>query len=90
MQFVWDEAKRQTNLDLHQVHFEEVYEFDWDTAQISPTYPSRTGRQRLIATGWLHDDLVTIIISPLGTEGYSVISMRSASRKERRAYEERQ
>lgn len=90
MKFVWDEPKRRGNIELHQMDFEDVYEFDWDGAQITPTYPSQTGRQRLIATGWLHGELVTIIISPLGTEGYAVVSMRSASRKERRGYEERQ
>jgi uncharacterized DUF497 family protein len=51
MRFVWDDSKRQRDLEIHRMDFEDVYEFDWERAQVTPTYPSRTGRPRLIATG---------------------------------------
>lgn len=88
MQFIWDETKRKTNLRIHQMDFEDVYDFEWETARIAPTYPSRTGRKRQLATGWLRGEMVTIIISALGTEAYSIVSLRSASIKERKDYEE--
>lgn len=87
-EFQWDDSKRQSNLELHGFDFADVYLFEWDEADISPTYPSRTGRSRLQATGLLFNDLVTIVFSPLGTEAYSIVSMRRASRKERRRYEQ--
>lgn len=63
-----------------QGHFEE--------AMIRASYPGPDGRPRFIAIGPLDDRLVTVVFSPLGTEGFSLISLRPASRKERRLYEQ--
>jgi uncharacterized DUF497 family protein len=89
IRLIWDESKRDRNHQLHGYRFEDAYDFDWDDALIIAAYPSRTGRRRLRATGWLGDTLVTIIFSPLGTEAYSIISMRNAGRKEQDEYANR-
>jgi uncharacterized DUF497 family protein len=47
-------------------------------------HPGTNRRPRYRAIGWLGDELVTVVFSPLGTEAISVISMRAASRKERK------
>ncbi len=87
MRLVWDESKRERNLRVHGFDFEAAYDFWWDDALIVATYAGKGGRRRLRATGQLGDRLVTIVFSPLGTEAYSIISMRPAGRQERREYE---
>ena len=56
------------------------------TAQIKVSYSSVDGRQRLVATSFLDGSLVTLVFSLLGTEAISLISLRTASRSERRLY----
>lgn len=86
--FEWDEVKRDSNLELHGLDFADAHLFEWEGAHISQTYASRTGRRRLQATGLFFGQVITIVFSPLGTEAYSIVSMRHASRKERRRYEQ--
>jgi uncharacterized protein len=48
---------------------------------------SRAGdRPRFRAIGRLRNDVVSLVFSPLGTEAVSVISLRPASRAERKLY----
>jgi uncharacterized DUF497 family protein len=88
MRIVWDEPKRQQNIKDHGFDFALAIEFDWVRAIVKQTYPSSTGRARFIATGLLRGDLFTIVFSPLGREAISVISLRRASRRERKIYEQ--
>ena len=48
----------------------------------SVTVPAKLGRQ--IAVGRHHSGIILVVFVVLGTEGLSVVSMRTASRKERR------
>jgi uncharacterized DUF497 family protein len=89
MKLTWDDDKYERSLLKHKLDFEDAYEFGWDAADIKGTYPSRTGRARFKATGWLGQRMITIVFSLLGTEAYSLVSMRPASRKERDAYAKR-
>jgi uncharacterized DUF497 family protein len=86
--FVWDDIKRQRNISLHGLDFATAAEkFQFLDALIEPSHPARDGRPRFTAIGPLDDDLITIVFSPpLGTEAISIISMRRASRKERKRY----
>lgn len=86
---VWDEPKRRRNVETHGLDFVDARDrFVWDGALILPTYPSRHGTPRFAATGYLDGDLVTLVFAPLGTEALSFISLRPASRRERRGYDE--
>ena len=77
------------NLRVHGLDFADARDrFDWETALVLPTYASRLGGSRFVATGFLGDDLVTLVFSPLGSEAISAISLRPASNKERRRYEQ--
>ena len=87
MKIVWDEPKRRTNLATHGFDLADAESFDWDTALIVPGHAGETGRPRFRAIGRLGHDLVAIVFSPLGTEAISVISLRRASRSERKLYE---
>ena len=89
LKFVWDERKRLRNHALHGFDFADAADFGWEDADVRVSYPSRLGRARFVATGPLGSRLVTIVFSPLGTEACSIISMRAASRKERKSYANR-
>lgn len=87
MNYVWDEPKRLSNLRDHGLDFARVqHGFEWDGALIRRSYPGNRGEPRFAATSLMHGDLVTLIFSPLGSEALSLISLRRASRKERKLY----
>jgi uncharacterized DUF497 family protein len=87
---VWDEHKRSRNVERHGIDFADAEMFDWETAAVNETYRSVRGRPRYKATGFIAEILVSLIFSPLGSQAISAISLRPASRKERRDYESRQ
>ena len=87
MRIVWDEPKRRTNLATHGFDLTDAESFDWESALVVSGHPGTDGRSRYRAIGRLGDHLVTVVFSPLGTEAISVVSMRAASRKERKLYD---
>ncbi len=90
MEIVWDEPKRITNLKIHGLDFAEVEDgFEFAEALIAPSYESEHGGSRFIAVGMLDGDLVSLVFAPLGTEAISLISLRPASKRERKAYAHR-
>ena len=89
MLMTWDQPKRETNLKAHGLDFADARDrFEWETALILPTYSSKHGGARFIATGFLDGAVVSLIFSLLGTEAISAISLRVASNKERKRYAE--
>ena len=82
MPIVWDERKRLINISQHGFDFALVEsEFDFADAIFMPT---RDGRVKAI--GSFEGRLAVLIFRPLGEEAISLISLRSASKKERAAY----
>lgn len=79
MKIVWDEPKRLANLAKHGLDFAAL---DLDFFARFIIGPGKHGR--LIAIGEL-DGVKTVIFVTLGTEALSIISMRSASVRERKA-----
>jgi uncharacterized DUF497 family protein len=79
MSIVWDEPKRLPNLAKHGLDFADL-----DVEFFERSFVATANRRRLIAVGRLNDGAITVVFVTLGTEGISVISMRPASRKERR------
>ena len=91
MRFVWDEVKQASNLDKHGLDF-AAFEtgFDFQTAVALPARDSSVGRRRSKLIGVFERRLVVAaIVTPLGSEGISLVSLRRASRAERRIYEQR-
>lgn len=76
---VWDEPKRQTNLAKHGLDFADL---DGGFFLSSLVVPAKDGRHKAI--GRLSNGIIAVVFAVLGTEGISVISMRPASRSERR------
>ncbi|HMN55326.1 MAG TPA: BrnT family toxin [Sphingopyxis sp.] len=79
MILVWDEPKRQANIAKHGFDFADLTEDFFLAAYIDA---ARDGRH--MAIGRLNDGTIAVVYATLGTEGISVISMRRASRAERR------
>lgn len=82
MKIVWDEIKRQANIEKHGLDFAQLNEDFFLNAIIRPAK-----RGRYSAMGRLEDGTITVIFLRLGSEGLSLISMRPASRKERKELE---
>ena len=82
MKIVWDEIKRQANIEKHGLDFALLSQDFFLDAIIRPV---KLGRYS--AMGRLNDGTITVIFLRLGVEGLSVISMRPASRKGRKELE---
>ena len=83
MKIVWDEPKRQANLVKHGMDFADL-----DPGFFADAFVGAANGARLKAIGEI-DGIITVIFVQLGSEALSVISMRPASEKERKAYAER-
>lgn len=79
MQIIWDERKRQANIEKHGLDFDDL-SFDFFLSAV--TVPARHGRRKAI--GRLHDGTIAAIFVTLGSEALSVISMRPARKDERK------
>ncbi len=78
MLIVWDEPKRAINLESRGMDFAGLtLEFFLEATIV----PAKGGRMKAI--GAFGGITIAVIFKPLGSEALSVISMRSASRKER-------
>ena len=78
LMITWDAPKRQTNLAKHGLDFADLDEAFF---LASVVVPAKAGRH--MAIGRLADGTVAVVFAALGTQGVSVISMRSASARER-------
>jgi uncharacterized DUF497 family protein len=86
MKIVWDEPKRLANLEKHGLDFADLNETFFDSAVV---IPSHNKSRRWIAVGVNIRGVVVVVFARLGREGVSIISMRPASRNERKLYAER-
>ena len=82
MKIVWDEIKRLKNLETHGYDFAGLQSDFFMGAMIVPAK-----LDRLMAIGVLQNGVVAVVFVRLGREGVSLVSMRPASRKERKSYE---
>ena len=78
MIITWDERKRLSNIDKHGLDFAALPMEFFEQAQLG-----RAKKGRFFALGRLHGGVVVVFFASLGTDAISVISMRSASKKER-------
>ncbi|MGY3614279.1 BrnT family toxin [Bradyrhizobium sp. USDA 10063] len=83
MVIVWDEPKRQANLVKHGLDFADLDETFFDNALLRPTHSRRWRGIGVSAHG-----VIAVVFFALGAEAISVISLRPASRQERKLYAE--
>jgi uncharacterized protein len=79
MKIVGDKPKRLTNLAKHGLDFADL-----DTDFFSEATLSPADKGRSVAVGRWAGVAVAVVFRPLGAEAISLISMRPASRKERK------
>lgn len=80
MKIIFDEPKRAKTLAERQLDMAAL-----TTAFFEASTIFEAKNSRLKAIGLFGEDVIAVIFKPLGTEAVSVISMRRASRKERKA-----
>lgn len=85
MDFEWDEAKNQSNLEKHGVRFDVVSDFDWDSAQIDRDDRMDYGEDRYLARGYASSGLGYSIVFTLRS-AIRIISVRPFNRKEELRY----
>lgn len=79
MKIVYDPAKRLANLEKHGFDFADLDEAFFLSAI------DKVGKDgRWLAIGEFEEAVITVVYAVLGAEAISIISMRHASRKERR------
>lgn len=81
MRIVWDEPKRLRNLAVRGLDFADL---DMEFFGPAVVLPAKRGRQ--MAIGEVRGEILAVIFKRLGSEAISVVSMRPASRKERRKF----
>jgi uncharacterized DUF497 family protein len=81
MQIVWDEPKRLANLDKHGLDFADLDETFFDSALVLPSH-----HNRWLGIGKNMRSLIVVVFVALGKEAVSVVSMRPASKNERKLY----
>jgi uncharacterized DUF497 family protein len=89
VKIIWDESKRLSNLAKHGLDFADIEKgFDFDGAIVLPAKPSRTSLARFRLIGDLRGALLVAVVgSRLGREALSIVSLRPASRKERKLHD---
>lgn len=83
MEYEWDDAKNEANIEKHRIGFEALHGFEWGTAIVNAT--RRHGEARYIATSYIGPRLHTVIYTERG-DRTRIISLRRASTKEEIEY----
>ncbi len=85
--FVWDEAKRDSNLEKHGLDFRDAH-LVYDNPEKCTYVSGRDSEHRMmdIAMAVMHGRVLTLVYTRRG-KNIRVISFRPASREERRQYE---
>ena len=79
MKLVWDEPKRQRNIAKHGLDFAVLTSEFFENARIEDAKSSR-----FLAVGEFEGvTIIAVVFRPLGSEAFSIISMRRANKAER-------
>jgi len=87
--FEWDEVKAQTNVKKHHVTFEEARTVFYDPLSITIPDPRHSAHEaRFVDVGCSARGRILVVVYTERGERIRIISCRSATRSERKAYEE--
>lgn len=84
----WDDAKRRSNVAKHGVNFALAANFDFATADITEDDSEAYGEQRERAVGMIGDKLYIYVYTLTEDGDDRAISLRRATPRERRQYEQ--
>lgn len=88
MQFEWDEAKRQANLEKHGLDFSDAPEMFTGEMVMALDRRLDYGEARFIGFGLLKGRVTAIVFSRRNPDLIRIISLRKANRREQRRYEQ--
>ena len=80
MEYEWDDAKNEVNIEKQGIGFEAVHGFEWDTAVVKPG--DRRGEVRWAAVGYIAGRLHRVIYTERGSRR-RIISLHKANARER-------
>ena len=83
MDYEWDEAKRISNLEKHELDFYDLDNFEWSAA--TNVLSVRHGEERWLAFGYMGERLHCVVYTIRG-ERRRIVSFRRANRSEERKY----
>ena len=85
MQFVWDEAKRISNLEKHGLDFADAHRVFAGALIVLEDMRESYGEQRMIGLGML-DSLVVVVVHLEDDNTIRVVSMRGGTKRETALY----
>lgn len=83
--YAWDAEKNRRNRQAHGIGFAAAERFEWGSAAVEIDDGESYGELREIATGFIGDVLHVLVFTRRG-ESIRIISLRKATRKERKKY----
>ena len=89
IKFEWDAAKARLNLTKHSVSFEEASTVFGDRSAITIPDPVHSlAEERFVTIGVSDQGKILVVVATERGDSVRLISARSASRRERKQYEE--
>lgn len=85
MRYVWDEAKRKTNLEKHGLDFVDAEKVFNSPLVLFEDNRAAYGEQRMVAIGSLQT-LIVVLVHVEDDNTIRIISMRQATRNETKLY----
>ena len=85
--FIWDERKNEVNIVKHGFDFSDAEVVFQSKLLVRQDNRKNYGEKRFYGVGEIRGDLVVIVFTHRESD-IRIISLRKASRKERKAYEE--
>ncbi len=86
MEISYDPQKNQRNIEERNLPFDDVMEFDWETAKVKQDVRKPYPEVRYVAVGYLRERLHVLCFTET-ENGIRVISFRKANKREQKAYE---
>ncbi len=88
MRFEWDEAKRRANLRKHGFDFADVEEMFLGTLLVEPDLRDECGEARWAGLGLISGCAAKVVFVERGPDVVRIISLRKATSRERKEFEE--
>ena len=85
MQYEFDPAKDESNLDKHGLSLADAHGFEWDAAVVQEDTRKQYAEPRFQAIGYI-DERLHVIVFCLRADSVRVISLRKANKREENRY----
>jgi uncharacterized DUF497 family protein len=86
--FEWDETKNRSNVQKHGLDFSDAEEMFRGILLAQPDTRKDYGEMRWIGVGAIRSRIAVVVFAERGSETIRIISLRKASRRESKEYEE--